>query len=129
MRGSVCRRRKVQAMETKTRQDTMGCQSRGHIRPLTLPALESDVTLLAPAAASQKKKIRRPLISTTFGAVTNGDSHVAVITPVLYSWKKGLVSIDGDGHGLLTQSRHQSQLALCGTDNVTVTETHSATAH
>ena len=40
-------------------------------------------------------------------------SHVAVITPDVYNLERALVSFDGDGHGLLTQSRHQSLLAIC----------------
>ena len=42
----------VQAMETKTRQDA----TRGHIRPLALPALT-----------------KLPFVYTTFGAVTDGE--------------------------------------------------------
>ena len=51
----------VQAMETKTRQDAMEYPTRSHI-----------------STAHAEDKHRIPLVSTTFGAVTNGDAMVTL---------------------------------------------------
>ena len=59
----------VQAMETQTRWYTMEVQTKAHIRPHCLRALESDVTLLAPAVVPRFHLL--PVVRTTFGAVTN----------------------------------------------------------
>ena len=103
-------------METETLRDTMECQTRSHIRPPILPALRKNPYRM-------RCRIRRRGL--------RGQAPFRCCNPTcLVQLGKRLVSLDGDGRGLLSQSQQQSQLVLHGrlveTDNVTMRETHSA---